>query len=107
MDRPPTQLLDNVASPADLKALDRDQLRQLADELRAEVVDAVSVTGGAVEPGVKRSATIVSSSVSTAKKAAQLPSQQRTGREDGETLRLALGSPCLLLLSTSTRVRLL
>ena len=51
-DRPNTPLLDTVASPADLKALDRAQLRQLADELRAEVIDAVSVTGGHLGAGL-------------------------------------------------------
>jgi 1-deoxy-D-xylulose-5-phosphate synthase len=45
-------LLDTVHSPADLRALDRSQLRQLADELRAEVVDAVSVTGGHLGAGL-------------------------------------------------------
>ncbi|MGN6685298.1 MAG: 1-deoxy-D-xylulose-5-phosphate synthase [Devosia sp.] len=51
-DRPSTPLLDTVHSPADLRALDRSQLRQLADELRAEVVDAVSVTGGHLGAGL-------------------------------------------------------
>ncbi len=45
-------MLDTVHSPADLRALDRSQLRQLADELRAEVVDAVSVTGGHLGAGL-------------------------------------------------------
>jgi 1-deoxy-D-xylulose-5-phosphate synthase len=45
-------LLDRVASPADLKALSRDELKQLADELRAEVIDAVSVTGGHLGAGL-------------------------------------------------------
>ncbi len=43
---PDTPLLDTVHSPADLKALDVAQLKQVADELRAETIDAVSVTGG-------------------------------------------------------------
>ena len=43
---PSTPLLDTVASPADTKDLSVAQLRQLADELRAEMIDAVSVTGG-------------------------------------------------------------
>jgi len=51
-DRPNTPLLDTIASPADLKALDRVELRQLADELRAEVIDAVSVTGGHLGAGL-------------------------------------------------------
>src|SRR5271157_6273289 len=41
-----TTLLDRVAFPADLRNFSADQLRQLADELRAETVDAVSETGG-------------------------------------------------------------
>ncbi len=42
----PTPLLDRVRIPADLRNFSPEQLRQLADELRAETVDAVSVTGG-------------------------------------------------------------
>jgi len=45
-DRPETPLLDEVQYPADLRALGKDQLPQLADELRQEVISAVSVTGG-------------------------------------------------------------
>jgi 1-deoxy-D-xylulose-5-phosphate synthase len=41
-----TPLLDRVRYPADLRNFSAEQLRQLADELRAETVDAVSVTGG-------------------------------------------------------------
>ena len=51
-DRPQTPLLDTVQSPADLKRLDKTQLRQLADELRSEVIDAVSVTGGHLGAGL-------------------------------------------------------
>ena len=51
-DRPLTPLLDTIQSPADLRALDRSQLRQVADELRSEVVDAVSVTGGHLGAGL-------------------------------------------------------
>ncbi|MEQ1902362.1 MAG: 1-deoxy-D-xylulose-5-phosphate synthase, partial [Devosia sp.] len=51
-DKPLTPLLDTVNSPADLKALDRAQLHQLADELRAEIIDAVSVTGGHLGAGL-------------------------------------------------------
>src|SRR5690606_29619901 len=47
-----TPLLDTIGSPADLRALDREQLHQLADELRAEVIDAVSVTGGHLGAGL-------------------------------------------------------
>jgi 1-deoxy-D-xylulose-5-phosphate synthase len=45
-DRPETPLLDAVHYPADLRALAKDQLPQLADELRQEIISAVSVTGG-------------------------------------------------------------
>src|SRR4051794_7108687 len=45
-DRPETPLLDTVSFPADLRALSKDQLPQLADELRQEIISAVSVTGG-------------------------------------------------------------
>src|SRR5450755_1870116 len=41
-----TPLLDRVRFPADLRNFSPDQLRQLADELRSETIDAVSVTGG-------------------------------------------------------------
>jgi 1-deoxy-D-xylulose-5-phosphate synthase len=41
-----TPLLDRVQYPADLRNFSAEQLRQLADELRAETIDAVSVTGG-------------------------------------------------------------
>src|SRR5574337_1950527 len=44
--RPATPLLDRVRVPADMRNFSAEQLRQLADELRAEVIDAVSVTGG-------------------------------------------------------------
>ncbi|MDF2983114.1 MAG: 1-deoxy-D-xylulose-5-phosphate synthase [Devosia sp.] len=52
MDKPQTPLLDRVSAPADLKSLSRDELRQVADELRAEVIDAVSVTGGHLGAGL-------------------------------------------------------
>ena len=42
----PTPLLDRVRYPADLRNFSPEQLRMLADELRAETIDAVSVTGG-------------------------------------------------------------
>jgi len=53
--QPPTSttpLLDGVNSPADVKTLSREDLRQLADELRTEVIDAVSVTGGHLGAGL-------------------------------------------------------
>jgi 1-deoxy-D-xylulose-5-phosphate synthase len=51
-DRPNTPLLDRVAVPADLRGLSDRQLRQLADELRAETISAVSVTGGHLGAGL-------------------------------------------------------
>jgi 1-deoxy-D-xylulose-5-phosphate synthase len=46
MSRLQTPLLDRVRYPADMRNLSPEQLRELADELRAETIDAVSVTGG-------------------------------------------------------------
>jgi len=51
-DRPETPLLDTVQLPADLRALTKEQLPQLADELRQEVISAVSVTGGHLGAGL-------------------------------------------------------
>jgi 1-deoxy-D-xylulose-5-phosphate synthase len=51
-DRPQTPLLDQVRVPADMKRLSDRQLRQLADELRAETISAVSVTGGHLGAGL-------------------------------------------------------
>ncbi|MBK7283944.1 MAG: 1-deoxy-D-xylulose-5-phosphate synthase [Sphingomonadales bacterium] len=51
-DRPDTPLLDTVRIPADLRRLEPEQLRQLADELRAETISAVSVTGGHLGAGL-------------------------------------------------------
>jgi 1-deoxy-D-xylulose-5-phosphate synthase len=39
-------LLDRIDIPVDLRRLPESDLRQLADELRAELIDAVSITGG-------------------------------------------------------------
>jgi len=47
-----TPLLDTVSYPEDLRKLDKSQLRQFADELRAEMIDAVSVTGGHLGSGL-------------------------------------------------------
>ena len=47
-----TPLLDTVTYPDDLRKLEKSQLRQLADELRAEMIDAVSVTGGHLGSGL-------------------------------------------------------
>ena len=51
-DKPNTPLLDTVNVPADLRALPSTNLRQLADELRAETISAVSVTGGHLGAGL-------------------------------------------------------
>ena len=45
-------MLDRVHTPADMKSLTDRDLRQLADELRAEVISAVSVTGGHLGAGL-------------------------------------------------------
>jgi len=49
---PNTPLLDTVKSPADTRDFDVSQLRQLADELRVETIQAVSVTGGHLGAGL-------------------------------------------------------
>ena len=51
-DRPSTPLLDQVTWPQDLRALKPEQLPQLADELRQEVISAVGVTGGHLGSGL-------------------------------------------------------
>lgn len=51
-DRPQTPLLDTVQYPQDIRKLSKDQLPQLADELRQEVISAVSVTGGHLGAGL-------------------------------------------------------
>jgi 1-deoxy-D-xylulose-5-phosphate synthase len=47
-----TPLLDRIREPADLRRLPEKDLRQLADELRAETIAAVSVTGGHLGAGL-------------------------------------------------------
>jgi 1-deoxy-D-xylulose-5-phosphate synthase len=49
---PSTPLLDRVRSPADLRDIPESELHQLAEELRAEMIDAVSVTGGHLGAGL-------------------------------------------------------
>ena len=44
--RPSTPLLDRVRIPSDMRNFSAEQLREVADELRAETIDAVSTTGG-------------------------------------------------------------
>ncbi len=48
----PKPLLDRVKTPADLRTLATKELRQLSDELRAETIEAVSVTGGHLGAGL-------------------------------------------------------
>ncbi len=50
--QPATPLLDTVDTPEDLRRLDASQLGQLADELRQEMISAVSVTGGHLGAGL-------------------------------------------------------
>jgi len=47
-----TPLLDTVNSPADTRDFDDGQLRQLADEVRADMIEAVSLTGGHLGAGL-------------------------------------------------------
>jgi 1-deoxy-D-xylulose-5-phosphate synthase len=48
----PTPLLDRIQTPADLRALQDHELPQLAEELRQELIAAVSVTGGHLGAGL-------------------------------------------------------
>ena len=50
--RPATPLLDTVNVPADLRRIPESDLPQLARELRAEMIDAVSLTGGHLGAGL-------------------------------------------------------
>ncbi len=50
--RPDTPLLDTVDTPEDLRKLKPEQLRQLSDELRSEMIDAVGSTGGHLGSGL-------------------------------------------------------
>jgi 1-deoxy-D-xylulose-5-phosphate synthase len=47
-----TPLLDRIKTPADLRRLEEDELRQLADELRWETINSVAVTGGHLGAGL-------------------------------------------------------
>jgi 1-deoxy-D-xylulose-5-phosphate synthase len=49
---PATPLLDTVDTPADLRKLQTTQLRQVADELRSEMIAAVGQTGGHLGSGL-------------------------------------------------------
>ena len=48
----PTPLLDTVSDPSAIRGFDDDQLKQLADEVRADMIDAVSLTGGHLGAGL-------------------------------------------------------
>ena len=48
----PKPLLDKIVTPADLRKLPESDLRQVADELRQETIEAVSVTGGHLGAGL-------------------------------------------------------
>src|SRR5689334_12931222 len=50
--RPATPLLDQIDTPADLRRLRPEQLRQVAEELRQETISAVSLTGGHLGAGL-------------------------------------------------------
>jgi 1-deoxy-D-xylulose-5-phosphate synthase len=50
--KPLTPLLDTISSPADLRQLEDSQLQQLTDELRDELIDSVSTTGGHLGAGL-------------------------------------------------------
>jgi 1-deoxy-D-xylulose-5-phosphate synthase len=52
LSKPVTPILDQVGSPADLRKIKESDLAQLADELRAETISAVSVTGGHLGAGL-------------------------------------------------------
>ena len=52
MTRPATPLLDQIEGPADLRGRPVGELRQIADELRAELISAVSETGGHLGAGL-------------------------------------------------------
>ncbi len=49
---PQTPLLDTIRIPEDLRKIPEHRLQQVADELRAETIDAVSVTGGHLGAGL-------------------------------------------------------
>ena len=50
--KPVTELLDQINDPDDLKKLAPEQLKQLADEVRADMIDSVSRTGGHLGAGL-------------------------------------------------------
>ncbi len=50
--KPVTPLLDQISCSGDVKTLKQEQLRQLADEVRADMIDSVSQTGGHLGAGL-------------------------------------------------------
>jgi 1-deoxy-D-xylulose-5-phosphate synthase len=48
----PTSLLSDINDPADLRALDQDQLPQLARELRTFLIESTAISGGHLAPGL-------------------------------------------------------
>lgn len=48
----PNRLLDAIDAPSDLKGRNRADLKQIAEEVRHEVIDVVSVTGGHLGSGL-------------------------------------------------------
>ncbi|MGE5547872.1 MAG: 1-deoxy-D-xylulose-5-phosphate synthase [Solirubrobacterales bacterium] len=50
--KPKTRLLDRIREPADFRDFSTDELRQLADEVRQEMIEAVSITGGHLGAGL-------------------------------------------------------
>ena len=47
-----TKLLDNINYPADLRKLEKKDLKQISEELRTELIDVVSETGGHLGAGL-------------------------------------------------------
>ena len=47
-----TKLIRQINFPADLRKFNRDQLKQISDELRDELIDVVSETGGHLGAGL-------------------------------------------------------
>ena len=51
-----SKLLDQIEYPADLRKLNRDQLEKVSEELREELIDVVSETGGHLGAGLRAAA---------------------------------------------------
>src|SRR3984893_10518539 len=49
---PESAMLDAIKEPCDLRRLNERELRKVADELRAETISAVAVTGGHLGAGL-------------------------------------------------------